>query len=102
MKFSFLPKSRVAKTAMFLFVLQLLCLAFFFVMITVFNQRGGETFFSNLWLTAPMLMAWTTGIIACVLATTSLIKDASKSLVILIIAMLTLLTSLLGILQVIG
>lgn len=102
MKFSLLPDSKSGIGSLIMFIILILCLAFFFLMINVFNQRGGATFFSNLTLTIPMLLAWASGVTSFILGMISLSKDKHKSFLVIIVTILTLFTSLLGIMQVIG
>jgi hypothetical protein len=102
MKLSLLPDSKAGIGSLVMFLILILCLAFFFIMISVFNQRGGATFFSNLTLTIPMLLAWASGVTSFILGMKSLSKDSHKSFLVIIVTVLTLLTSLFGIMQVIG
>jgi ABC-type microcin C transport system permease subunit YejE len=47
MKISFFPKSKSGTWSVSLFLLLVLLVAFFFLMVNVFDQRGGDTLFSN-------------------------------------------------------
>lgn len=102
MKFCLLPKSTSGIGSLVLFMLLIICLLFFTVMVTVFGQRGGATFFSNLTLTIPMLLAWAFGVGSFILGLRSVLKDTPKSVLVIIVTLLSLFTSLLGIMQVLG
>jgi len=93
----FLPKSKLGIWSVILFVFSILALVFFFIMVNVFGQRGGETFFSNLTLTIPMLSAWTASTISFVLGLVSTIKSKSESVLVILITAITFLITLYGI-----
>lgn len=67
-------------------------LAGFAVLIALFSvlvaagQRGGEGFFDNLWLTAPMLCAWTCGLAAAITGTFALVVRRDRSLPVVLAA----------------
>lgn len=96
MKVNFFPKSRLGIWSVSLFVLLVLSVSFFFVMVSVFNQRGGETFFSNLLLTIPMLTAWVAGAVSLILGLITLFKSNTKSILVIIVIILTFFTTLFG------
>ena len=58
-----LPKTRSGKWSTWLIVSLLVMLAVFFILVAT-GQRGGDTFFSNLALSIPMLIAGISGIAA--------------------------------------
>lgn len=97
MKVCFFPKSKLGIWSVILFIFSILALTFFFIMVNVFGQRGGETFFSNLTLTIPMLTAWTAGAVSCTFGVISLIKSKPMSIIVFIISVLTFLTTIYGI-----
>jgi len=97
MKVSFFPKSKLGIWSVILFIVSILALAFFFIMVDVFGQRGGETFFSNLTLTIPMLTAWGMGAASFAVGIVDLIKSKIKSILVFIITVFTLLTTIFGI-----
>ena len=74
MKVSFFPKTKLGSLSVVLFVVLVVLLAYFFLMINVFDQRGGDTFFSNLNLTIPMLAAWACGAASFVLGLIAIIR----------------------------
>ena len=83
-----------------MFVALIVLLAYFFLMINVFGQRGGDTFFSNLNLTIPMLAAWASGVASFVLGLIAIIKAKSRSVLVFIVTLLCALTTMYGILEV--
>jgi hypothetical protein len=97
MKISFFPKSKLGVWSIILFLLLVLLVTFFFLMVNVFNQRGGDTFFSNLTLTIPMLAAWAAGLISFVFALTATVKSKHKSVLVCIVGCVTFLTTVYGI-----
>ena len=100
MKIAFLPQSKSGKWSVAFFCLLVFLVVWFFVLVNIFNQRGGETFFSNLMLTIPMLTAWVAGLIAFVLSVIALFKAKIKSVVVFIVSILSFLTTLYGVLVV--
>jgi hypothetical protein len=46
------------------------------------GQRGGDTFFSNLTLTIPMMLAWTPGISALVTGIIGIAKSRERSILV--------------------
>lgn len=100
MKVSFFPKNKLGVWSTFLFGLLILLVSYFFLMVNVFDQTGGDTFFSNLNLTIPMLLAWLSGFVSFVLGFISIIKYEMKSMLVILIMVLTLFTSFYGIMEV--
>jgi hypothetical protein len=101
MKIVFMPKSKSGKVSITLFLISLLLVAYFFVMVNVFGQRGGATFFSNLNLTIPMLLAWASGAAAFIFGIISIVKSKSYSILILLILLITCISTSFGIAEVI-
>jgi len=97
MKVSFFPKTKLGVWAVILFIFLILAVAFFIIMVDVFGQRGGETFFSNLTLTIPMLTAWGMGVASSVVGIVDLIKSKIKSILVFIVTILTFTTTVFGI-----
>lgn len=100
MKISFFPKSKLGAWSVVLFVIMVICIAYFFVMTGIFDQRGGDTFFSNLNLTIPMLLAWACGLACLITGVLSLIISKPRSILVFLFVAITLLTTLYGILEV--
>lgn len=101
MKVSFFPKSKLGIWSVILFIFLILAVAFFFIMVDVFGQRGGETFFSNLTLNIPMLTAWGMGVASFAVGVVDLIKSKTKSVLVFIVTVLTFLTTVFGICSVV-
>jgi uncharacterized membrane protein YphA (DoxX/SURF4 family) len=97
MKFSFLPKTKLGKWAVVLFLLAVLLIALFFVLTGVFNQKGGATFFSNLSLTIPMLLAWVFGLCSFILGLIAVIKNKSRAFLVFVSMILGFVITLFGI-----
>ena len=100
MKILFLPKQKAAVVSVILFAVEVLLLAYFFLMVRVFHQTGGDTFFSNLNLALPMLAAWASGLGALVSGLIAAIHFKSRSILGYLIILITFLTTLYGILAV--
>jgi len=78
-----MPKTKFGKYSI------LFILLFFFFLITFFlfvrsGQRGGDTFFSNLYLAIPGLLAGVSAILSFIFGLVSLIKEKSRSLLVII------------------
>jgi len=97
MKISLFPKSKLGVWAVILFIFLISAVAFFFIMVDVFGQRGGETFFSNLTLTIPMLTAWSMGVVSFAIGIVDLIKSKIKSILVFIVTIFTFTTTVFGI-----
>jgi len=83
MKICFLPKNYLGKWSCGLIVAFAILLGIFFIFIAL-GERGGMTFFSNLKLTIPMVLASLSAITAFFIGLASLIKDKYKSVLVLL------------------
>ena len=78
----FLPKTRLGKWSVSLIGIFITFILIFYALIEWADQRGGDTFFSNLWLTIPILTAATAGISAFVTGVVSIIKKKERSILV--------------------
>jgi predicted Abi (CAAX) family protease len=76
-----LPKTSLGKWSVGL-VATFILFFVLFVILVASGQRGGETFFSNLLLTAPMLLAGTCGVAAFVTGLIGIIKSKERSILV--------------------
>ena len=56
--------------------------AFFLILaqiIIMTGQRGGDTFFGNLWISIPMMLAFLSAILAFCFGTISIVRDKERS-----------------------
>jgi len=81
MKVHFIPKTHLGKWSAWLMVAFIVFFGLFFLFIAS-GQRGGATFFSNLWLTVPMLLAGISGISAFFTGIIGVIKDRERSVLV--------------------
>jgi len=65
------------------------------------GQRGGDHFFSNLWLTLPMLGAFAAGVTAFVLGAVAISKQGERSITVGAVTLLGLLVTAFGIAEII-
>jgi len=85
-----MPKTKLGKWS-------LACLGLFFVflilarLIVASGQEGGETFFSNLYISIPMLLAGLSGALAFFLGVIGIIKSKERSPLVFIAALIGLL-----------
>lgn len=100
MKISFLPKTKLGVWCIILFLILVLLVVYFFIMVNVFNQRGGDTFFSNLNLAIPMVTAWGAGLLSLILGLAAIFNDKSHAILVYIVVILSFLTTLYGVLEV--
>ena len=100
MKISFFPKTKLGSLSVVLFVILVVLVAYFFLMVNVFNQRGGDTFFSNLNLAIPMVAAWASGLASLVLGIIAVIKSKSRAILVFVVIVLAFLTTLFGVMEV--
>lgn len=79
MRIDVLPKTSWGKWSVGLIAAFILFLVLF-VILVLSGQRGDDTFFSNLWLTVPILLAGTCGIAAFVTGLIGVIKSRERSI----------------------
>ena len=89
MKIPFAPKTTLGKWSVALMVAFIVLLAIFQILVAS-GQRGGETFFSNLILTIPMLIAGVSGISAFVTGLIGIIKNKERSVIVYLAALIGL------------
>ena len=78
---TFFPKTKLGKFSVGLIVAFLLFLSIFYLMIAS-GQRGGETFFSNLYLTIPFLLAAISAISSFFTGIIGVFKEKEKSILV--------------------
>lgn len=76
-----MSKTVLGKWSVKFITIFILFLAMFYLIIS-FGQRGGDTFFSNFWLTTPILIAGASGILAFITGIISIIKDRERSVIV--------------------
>ena len=81
MRITVLPKTSWGKWSVGLIAVFILFLVLFVILVAS-GQRGGETFFSNLLLTVPMLLAVTCGVAAFVTGLIGIIKSKERSILV--------------------
>ena len=81
MKVKILPYSKIGKWSVWLILLFFKFLTIFFFFIYI-GESGGETFFSNLYLTIPFLIAVSSGILAFFTGLFSIFKTKDHCLTI--------------------
>ena len=81
MKVHILPKTRPGKWSVLLLIGFIVFFGLFFILVAT-GQRGGETFFSNLFLTVPVLIAAVSGIAAFFAGITGIIKDRERGVIV--------------------
>ena len=79
----FKPKSILGKLSVKLVILFFFMLAVFYLMCAS-GQRGGDTFFSNLYLTIPFLIAAIAGMVAFFIGILSVIKNKDYSILVIL------------------
>lgn len=80
---SFFPVTNKGQFATRFFVGFILMFIIFQLMI-LSGQRGGETFFSNLWLTIPFLIAIACAIAGFVYGSISIVREKERSIAVFI------------------
>jgi len=96
MKIYFAPKTTLGKWSVALIIIFIVLLGVFQLLVAS-GQRGGETFFSNLILTIPMLTAGVSGILAFVTGLIGIIKSRERSVIVYLAALIGLFVLLFGI-----
>lgn len=80
-----MPHTILGKWSVSLIGVFFVLLGVFFILVNT-GQRGGDTFFSNLWLTIPMLIAGTCGFASLVTGVIAVIKKERGWLIYPVIA----------------
>jgi hypothetical protein len=102
MKITFLPVTKFGKWSLISIVAVIVLYAFFMIMISFFGQRGGLTFFSNLWLAVPMILAWVAGCIAFIIGLTAIFKSKERSILVFVTTFVGFLITLYGVIEVLA
>ncbi len=71
-----------------------------FALLVAAGQRGGEKFFDNLWLTVPMLIAYSFAVAAFVLGAVAIATAGERSLIVIVATIVGLLVTVFGILEI--
>lgn len=100
MEVRFFPKSKIGKWSFGLFLVEVAMIVIFYSILTIFDVKGGDTFFSNPELFIPLIIAWASGAVSLVLGVIATIKDKQKSILIVLISLITLLTTWYGIAEI--
>ena len=89
MRITVLPKTSWGKWSVGLIVAFILFFVLFLILVAS-GQRGGGTFFSNLLLTVPMLLAGTCGVAAFVTGLIGVIKSKERSILVFLAILISL------------
>ncbi|MFC1964762.1 hypothetical protein ACFLWG_02000 [Chloroflexota bacterium] len=81
MKLHFIPKTHLGKWSIW-FIIAFIVLFMSFQLLVASGQRGGATFFSNLALSVPMLIAGISGISAFFTGIIGIIKSKERSVLV--------------------
>ncbi len=100
MKIVLMPRTKPGTVSVALFLTSVLLVCYFFLMVNVFDQRGGDTFFSNLNLTIPMLLAWACSAASLGFGIVEIVKSDKLSILIMTIVLITFLVTLYGIAEI--
>ena len=83
MKSYFMPRTKTGEWSAILIVVLMVAYAMFYSFVSA-GERGGVTFFSNLLLTIPMLIAATSGIAAFTVGLISMLRYRERSILVYI------------------
>ena len=81
MKLRFIPKTHLGQWSIWLITVFIVLFIVFQILVAS-GQRGGATFFSNLALSIPMLIAVITGILAFFTGIIGIIKNKERSVLV--------------------
>ena len=96
MRIYFAPETTLGKWSVAL-IIGFIVLLGVFQLLVASGQRGGETFFSNLVLTIPMLIAGGSGVSAFATGLIGIIKSRERSVIVYLAALIGLFVLLFGI-----
>ena len=100
MKLHFMPKTALGKWSVALIVAFIVLLVSFQILVAS-GQRGGETFFSALILTVPILIAGISGVSAFVTGLIGVIRSRERSISVYLAVTIGLLVLLWGLAEII-
>lgn len=100
MKTSFLPKTKLGRYSVVSILIAICLLAILFVMTTVFDFRGGDTFASDLPVAVPAFLFWTFGFAAFILGLIAVLRLKSRSILVFTSSILGLLILLQGFIEI--
>ncbi len=95
-----MPKTALGKWSAAL-ILAFIVFLISFQLIAASGQRGGETFFSNLVLAVPMLIAGISGVSAFVTGLIGVIRSRERSIIVYLATVIGLLVLLFGLAEII-
>jgi hypothetical protein len=101
MRVSALPKTPLGKWSTGL-ALAFLVLFIAFLLLVASGQQSGETFFSNLVLTIPMLLAGTSCVFAFLPGLTGVIRNRERSILVFLAMLIGLFVSFFGLGEIIS
>lgn len=101
MKVSFFPETKSGKWSLVFFLAIILLFLFFIIAISIFNQRGQETFFGNLYLAIPMVMIYISGVLGFITGIISMGKSKKKAIASIISTVLCLVVILYGLAEIV-
>lgn len=84
-----MPKTNLGRWSIWLIIGFFVFLGLFYLAVAL-GQRGGETFFSNLILTIPILLAGVSGILSFFTGITSIVKSKERSVLVFLATVLGL------------
>ncbi|MBR9706159.1 hypothetical protein GOV14_03935 [Candidatus Pacearchaeota archaeon] len=87
MKINLTPKSNLGRWSVGLIISFFVFLGLFFLFVKL-GERGGDTFFSNLKLTIPMIIAGLCGVCAFLTGFTSIIKNKERSVFVFLVTLM--------------
>jgi len=88
-----MPKTKLGKWSVYLIGLFILFLIIFYILIAT-GQRGGDTFFSNTYLTIPFLLAAVSGVASFIVGPIAIIKQRERSVLVFLSSFVGLLITL--------
>lgn len=93
------PKTRLGKWSVVLTAVFVLMMLLFFAMVHLFGQRGGETFFSNLLLTVPVLIAFGSAAASCIVGIVSFIAVRERAVLVFVSVIVGLIVTIYAVME---
>jgi len=87
MKINFMPTTLLGKWSISL-AIALTALFVLFQVLVALGERGGETFFSNLMLTIPIILAGISGVLAFLTGILGIIRSRERSILVFLSTMI--------------
>lgn len=94
-----MPRTKLGKWSWVLAAVFVLMMLLFLAMVHLFGQRGGETFFSNLLLTIPVLIAFGSAAASCIVGIISFVAARERAILVFVSVIVSLIVTIYAVME---